>query len=85
MTNTTEVRVGLGHGQSAMERLNNRAVHNLSGHRIIFLESDDQLKIVCRNCSLGREVPESAQKEPVAKEYLLGEFIVEIGTCSRSM
>jgi len=79
-----DVQVGLGHGQSAIDRLDDRTHHTLAGHRIIFIQSDNKLKIVCRNCSEGREIPFLVKVRPKAKMYLLGEFIVESGQCSRS-
>lgn len=84
MFDPDDVQVGLGHGESAIDRLDNRTTHTLAGHRIIFIQTDDTLKVVCRNCSQGRKIPFLVQARPKAKEYLIGEFLVESGQCSRS-
>lgn len=71
----SNVQVGLGHGKSATDRLDDHQVHCVGGHRIIFIHSEDVLKAVCRNCSIGREVPFKVEVRPMAKRYILGEFI----------
>jgi hypothetical protein len=71
----SNVQVGLGNGKSALDKLDEHQHHQVNGHKVIFMQTDDVLKAVCRNCSVGREVPFLVEVRPKAKRYILGEFI----------
>lgn len=80
----SQVQVGLGHGKTATEKLDEKQVHQINGHRVIFIQSDDVLKAVCKRCGVGREVPFLVKVRPAAKKYILGEFLVESDGCTHS-
>jgi hypothetical protein len=73
--NPDNVQVGLGHGKTAKDRLDEYQVHDVSGHRVIFIQVEDVFKAVCRDCSIGREIPFIVEVRPDAKRYILGEFL----------